>query len=86
MTGKSYIRACMKHFPLTEYDIKAMPYVLYFWHCVCNYRPDELTCIAEKYQPITMLIRNLLNWFFVHEEELSEDLLRAFCTKGRNYP
>ncbi len=69
-----YIRAYTKHFPLTEYDIEAMPYVLYFWHCICNYRPDELACIAEKYRPIAMLIQNLLNWLNVHVEKLSEDL------------
>ena len=74
-----YIRAYTKHFPLTEYDIKAMPYVLYFWHCVCNYRPDELICIAEKYRPIAMLIQNLLNWLYVHVEELSENLWISFC-------
>ena len=67
-----YIRAYTKHFPLTEYDIEAMPYVLYFWHCICNYRPDELASIAEKYQPIATLIQKLLNWLYVHVEELSK--------------
>jgi len=71
----TYIRAYTRHFPLTEYDIKAMPYVLYFWHCICNYRPDELAYIAEKYQPIAMLIQKLLKWLYVHVEELSECLL-----------
>lgn len=65
-----YIRAYTKYFPLTEYDIKAMPYVFYFWHCICNYRPDELVCIADKYQPIAILIQKLLNWLYVHVEEL----------------
>ena len=74
-----YIRAYTKHFPLAEYDIKAMPYVLYFWHGVCNYRPDELACIAEKYQPIATLIQKLLNWLYVHVEELSENLLILFA-------
>lgn len=73
-----YIQVYTKHFPLTKYDIKAMPYVLYFWQCICNYRPDELACIAEKYQPIAALIQNLLNWLYVHVEELSENLLIAF--------
>lgn len=71
----TYIQAYTKHFPLTEYDIKAMPYVLYFWHCICNYRPDELADIAGKYQPIAMLIQKLLKWLYVHVEELSECLL-----------
>lgn len=71
---KGYIRAYSKHFPLREYDMKAMPYVLYFWHCVCNYRPDELACIAETYQPIAILIQKMLSWLYVHVEELSEAL------------
>lgn len=74
----TYIQTYTKHFPLTEYDIKAMPYVLYFWHCICNYRPDELASIAEKYRPIAMLIQKLLNWLYVHVEELSECLLTSF--------
>ncbi len=71
---KKYIRAFTKHFSLSEYDIKAVPYVLYFWHCVCNYRPDELANIAESYQPIAKLIYRLLNWLYDHVEELSEAL------------
>lgn len=71
----TYIQAYTRHFPLMEYDIKAMPYVLYFWHCICNYRPDELADIAGKYQPIAMLIQKLLKWLYVHVEELSECLL-----------
>ena len=81
-----YICTYTKYFPLTEYDIKAMPYVLYFWHCVCNYRPDELTCIAEKYQPIAMLVQNLLNWLYVHVEVLSEDLLISFRKEKEKLP
>lgn len=69
-----YIQTFTKHFPLTKYDIKTMPYVLYFWHSVCNYRPDELPCIAEEYQPIATLIQKLLNWLYLHVEELSEDI------------
>ena len=72
---KKYIRRFAEKFPLTEYDIKAMPYVLYFWHCVCNYRPDELANIAESYQPIAKLVYSLLNWLYSHVEELSEQLI-----------
>lgn len=75
-----YIQAYAKRFPLREYDIKAMPYVLYFWHCVCNYRPDELACISETYKPIASLIQKLLNWLYAHVEELSETLeLKCRC-------
>ena len=52
-----------------------MPYVVYFWHCVCNYRPDELADIAESYQPIAKLVYSLLNWLYDHVEELSAQLI-----------
>lgn len=71
---KKYIGTYTKYFPLTEYDVKAMPYVLYFWHCICNYRPDELADIAQSYQPIAKLVYNMLNWLYDHVEELSEAL------------
>ena len=71
---KKYIGSYAKYFPITEYDIKAMPYVLYFWHCICNYRPDELEDIAQSYQPIAKLVYNMLNWLYDHVEELSEAL------------
>ena len=72
---KKYIREFTEKFPLTEYDIKAMPYVLYFWHCMCNYRPDELADIPDSYKAIAKLINNFLNWLYDHIEELSEQLI-----------
>lgn len=73
---KKYIRQFSKKFTLTEYDIKAMPYVLYFWHCMCNYRPDELVDIPESYKAIAKLISNFLNWLYDNVEELSEELIK----------
>ncbi len=73
---KKYIKQFTEKFPLTEYDIKAMPYVLYFWHCMCNYRPDELSDIPDSYKAIAKLIYNFLNWLYDHVEELSEQLTR----------
>ena len=73
---KKYIREFTEKFPLTEYDIKAMPYVLYFWHCMCNYRPDELGDIPDSYKAIAKLINNLLNWLYDNIEELSKELLK----------
>ena len=72
---KKYIRQFTEKFPLTEYDMKAMPYVLYFWHCMCNYRPDELADIPDSYKAIAKLINNFLNWLYDHVEELSEQLI-----------
>ena len=79
-----FIRTYTKHAPLTPYDIQALPYVMYFWYCICNYSPTELASIAENdhlsnnYQPIAMLIQRLLRWLSVHVEELSEKLMDAF--------
>lgn len=73
---KKYIQQFTEKFPLTECDIKAMPYVLYFWHCMCNYRPDELSDIPESYKSIAKLINNFLNWLYDNVEELSEQLIK----------
>ncbi len=74
---KKYIKHFTEKFPLTEYDIKAMPYVLYFWHCMCNYRPDELGDIPDSYKSIAKLISNFLNWLYENVDELSEQLTEA---------
>ncbi len=71
---KKYITRFTKKFPLSEYDIKSMPYVLYFWHCMCNYRPDELCDIPDSYKAIANLINKFLNWLYDNIEELSEQL------------
>ena len=77
-----YIHSFSKHFRLSEYDIKAMPYVLYFWHCMCNYRPDEYMSIAADYQPIAILINGLLNWLYDHVDELSKALIGLYNTRN----
>lgn len=73
---KKYIRQFTEKFPLTEFDIKAMTYVLYYWHCICNYRPDELADIPDSYKAIAKLINNFLNWLYDNVEELSEELIK----------
>ena len=73
---KSYIKEFTEKFPLTEYDIKAMPFVLYYWHCMCNYRPDELGDIPDSYKAIAKLINNFLNWLYDNVEELTEELIK----------
>ena len=79
-----FIRSYTKHAPITPYDIQALPYVMYFWYCICNYSPTELASIAasdhlaENYQPIAVLIQRLLRRLSVHVEELSEKLTETF--------
>lgn len=79
-----FIRTYTKHAPLTPYDLRSLPYVMYFWYCICNYSPTELASIAgsdhlaENYQPIAALIQKLLRWLSVHVEELSQKLMEAF--------
>lgn len=50
--------------------------MLYFWHCMCNYRPDELDDIPNSYKANAKLINNFLNWLYDNIEELSEQLTR----------
>ncbi len=69
---KFYISHYTKYFTLTNYDIKMMPYVFYFWHCMCNYLPTEE--IPENYKPIAKLILKFLNWLYKNVDELSETL------------
>lgn len=69
-----YLRCFTEYFPLSAYDVKGMPYVLYFWHCLCNYRPDEMMDIPESYKPFAELISRLLNWLYGHVDALSEEL------------
>jgi len=79
-----FIRTYTKHVPLMLYDIQALPYVMYFWYCICNYSPTELASISasdrlvQNYQPIAVLIQKLLQWLSVHVEELSEELVKEF--------
>lgn len=71
---KGYIHVFEKYAHLSEYDIKAMPYVLYFWHCMCNYSPYEYADMAESYRPVARLIQKMLAWLYEHVDELFEDL------------
>lgn len=70
----NYICIYTKHFPLSQYDITAMPYILYFWHCVCNYSPDEFADIPQSYKAIAELISKLLDWLYDHVDELSKSI------------
>ncbi len=73
---KKHILKFTENFPLTDYDIKAMPYMFYFWHCMCNYRPDEYADMAEGYKPLAKLINKLLDWLYDNVDELSKQLER----------
>lgn len=71
---RRYIRTFAKYVPLTAYDIQMMPYVLYFWHTMCNYRPDEYATLADSYRPIARLTRALLNYLPDHADTLAKEL------------
>jgi Ser/Thr protein kinase RdoA (MazF antagonist) len=68
----TYISTYTRYFPLSEYDIKMMPYVLYFWHSMCNYSPDELLNIPESYISIASLIQKMLTWLYDNADKLSK--------------
>ncbi|MBE6953564.1 MAG: aminoglycoside phosphotransferase family protein [Ruminococcaceae bacterium] len=71
---RRYIRTFEKYVPLTAYDVQMMPYVLYFWHTMCNYRPDEYATLADSYRPIARLTRALLNDLFHRADALANEL------------
>ncbi len=66
---KRYIGQYTKYFPLSDYDLRVMPYVFYFWHCVCNYMPAEQ--IPKSYRKIARLISDCLNWLDLNVDHLS---------------
>lgn len=68
---RKYIGVYTKYFPLQEYDVKRMPYVFYFWLCICNYLPSELATMPENYKPMAKQSFQLLNWFYENVERLS---------------
>jgi len=57
-----------------DFIVKAMPYVLYFWHTMCNYAPGEMLNIPDTYAPIAILIRKLLARLYDNVDKLSQTL------------
>jgi hypothetical protein len=72
---KKYIDDYLKYsyLTLTNYDIKMMPYVLYYQQLICHYRPPYQN-IPDTYKPICKLINNFSNWLYENIETLSNEL------------
>ncbi|MBR0303600.1 MAG: phosphotransferase [Clostridia bacterium] len=71
---KKYIDRYAARCPLTEYDVKMIPFVFYFWQTMCNYHPRDN--VADNYKDIAEHIRNTLMWLHGNVEELSEELVK----------
>ena len=72
---KRYISHYVKHFYLSEYDIKIIPYLYYFQQIMCHYSPPY-DGIPNTYKPICDLINNLTNWLYENTESLEKELQR----------
>jgi len=70
---KTYLNEYLKHFPLSSYDLKMMPYFYYYQLCICTFVPpyDDL---PNDYLQITKLCNNLMNWLHINVDNLSNDL------------
>ena len=72
-----YVQEYLKYFPLNSYELKMMPYLFYYQLGVCNYYHSYYfeegvnTRMALK---IANLATNLMNWFYVNVDDLSEEL------------
>lgn len=73
---KQYIAYYLKYFSLNPYDIKMMPYVLYFQQIMCHYAPPYDN-IPDDYKPLCKLVNNYTNWLYENVETLSDELCKV---------
>jgi aminoglycoside phosphotransferase (APT) family kinase protein len=71
---KRFIERYSRHFTLTEYDLRAMPFVLYWQQLMCHYDPPYRD-VAESYRPVCTLINHFTDWLYDNAEALSEQLV-----------
>jgi hypothetical protein len=70
---KPYLREYLKYTALNEYDLKIMPYFMYFYCVFCSFTPpyDDL---QGDYFEIANITDNLANWLYINAEKLSHEL------------
>ena len=73
---KKYLASYLKYFPLNNYDIKMMPYVLYYQQLMCHYQPPYNN-IPDTYKPICNLINCFTKWLYDNVDALSRELLQV---------
>jgi aminoglycoside phosphotransferase (APT) family kinase protein len=71
---KRYIERYSRHFTLTEYDLRSMPFVLYWQQLLCHYDPPYRD-VVSSYRPVCTLINNFTDWLYDNAENLSEQCL-----------
>lgn len=72
---KKYWNEYLKHssFILNDYDIKMMPYFLYYYLCFCSFTPPYSE-IPNTYKAINTLSNNLMNWLYENVDRISTEL------------
>lgn len=72
---KKYLNEYLEHssFFLNDYDIKIMPYFLYYYLCFCSFTPPYSE-IPDAYKAINTLSNNLMNWLYENVDRISKEL------------
>jgi Ser/Thr protein kinase RdoA (MazF antagonist) len=68
-----YIERYFRHFTLTEYDLRAMPFVLYWYLLLQHYDPPYCDT-PESYRPLYRFIDYTTDWLYDNAESMSERL------------
>lgn len=74
---KLYLDEYLKYVSLNKYDIKMMPYLLYFYLCFCCFTPPY-NDLSSDYMQIAKLSDNLKNWLYENVDDLSRDLCALY--------
>jgi Ser/Thr protein kinase RdoA (MazF antagonist) len=72
---KKYLNEYLKHSSiiLNDYDIKMMPYFLYYYLCFCSFTPPYSE-VPGTYKAINTLSNNLMNWLYENVDNISTEL------------
>jgi thiamine kinase-like enzyme len=72
---KKYMEHYSEYFSLNDYDIKMMPFVLYYQQLLCHYPPPYHE-VPDTYKPICKLINCFAEWLYFNVENLSIELCK----------
>jgi Ser/Thr protein kinase RdoA (MazF antagonist) len=70
---KRYIERYSRHFTLAEYDLRIMPFILY-WYLLLEHYDPPYSDTPESYRPLYRFIDYTTDWLFDNAEALSERL------------
>jgi len=70
---REYIQQYSTYSPLSEYDLKIMPYLFYWHQFMTNYTPP-FSEVPPSYKTISKLINNLMDWLYYNAGTLASEL------------